>query len=80
MVLGGGQFVSLRTMHGSTRVDTLIDRTVAHGVLTTQTHCKKTLCVGVRCAVSGIRTVRLLLFGETVTVGNCGNVLTAGTE
>jgi hypothetical protein len=79
-VLGVGQFVFLRTMHGSTRVDTLIVRTVAYGVLTTQTHCKKILCIGVRCAVSGIRTVRPLLFGQTVTVENYRNVLTARTE
>jgi hypothetical protein len=79
-VLGVGQFVSLLAMHGSTRVDTLTVRTVANGVLTAQTHCKKILCVGVRCAVSGTRTERLLLLGETITAENCGNVLTARTE
>ena len=79
-VFGVGQFVSVRTMHGSTRVDTLTVRTVANGVLTAQTHCKKILCVGVRCAVSGIRTERPLLLGETITAENCGNVLTGGTE
>ena len=49
-------------------------------MLATQTYCKKVFCVGVRCVVTGTRTVRPLLFGETVTVENYRNVLTAGTE